>query len=117
MTWKMTGRMTGMVGCVSMAPVMVMSMAALMVVSMPPLTMATRRTIVQPKETGIANAKYLTIIDECKENLTKSTMKGWIVDYSRRCPGLESGDVEITKLTSKAQTADDTLVGIVEKLG
>lgn len=106
-----------MVGCVSMAAVMVMSMAAVMVVSMPPLTMATRRTIVHPKETGIANAKYLTIIDECKENLTKSTMKGWIVDYSRRCPGLESGDVEITKLTSKAQTADDTLVGIVEKLG
>lgn len=59
------------------------------------------RRIVDPKKTGITNAKNLTIIYKSVENLTKGTMKCGIGNYLGRSPGVESSEVEVTELAAE----------------
>tara|TARA_B100001939_G_C16725272_1_gene523043 strand:+ start:239 stop:580 length:342 start_codon:yes stop_codon:yes gene_type:complete len=59
------------------------------------------RRIVDPKKTGITNAKNLTIIYKSVENLTKSTMKCGIGNYLGRSPGVESSEIEVTELAAE----------------
>ena len=63
--------------------------------------LVTGRRIVDPKKTGITNAKNLTIIYKSVENLTKGTMKCGIGNYLGRSPGVESSEIEVTELAAE----------------